>query len=413
MSMVPSSYSFSDLMIELAKEGAIPIGRIDEAVTRILVMKARMGLFADPLRGLKASTRVGDPASRAAALAAARESIVLLKNEKGTLPLAATARVLITGPTADSLPALNNGWTITWQGDRNAAYPKDRLTVRAALESALGSRASYVPGAAYDKEIDIAAAVAAARNADVVVACLGELAYAETPGDINDLALPEAQIRLARELIATGKPVVLVLLQGRPRLINQIADGAQAIVLGLNPGHEGGTAMADVLRGEVNPSGKLPVTYPRFPHALLTYDRKAFQDQETSFGGKSFRSQYEFGFGLSYTTFAYSDLVVTPESGRLDAPTRVQVTIRNTGARPGAEVVQLYVSDHVASVTPPVKRLKRFVKVPLAPGESRQIGFQLSRSDLTFIGADLKPIAEPGAFSVLVGGLKKDFTRLP
>jgi beta-glucosidase len=411
MSMVPSSYSFSDLMMELAKEKAIPMSRIDEAVTRILVMKARMGLFDDPLRGVKAATRIGDPASRRLALDAARESIVLLKNDKGLLPLGAQARVLVTGPTADSLSALSNGWTITWQGDRDAAYPKDRPTVRGALQAALGDRVTYVPGASYDKEVDVAAAVAAARNADAVVLCLGEMAYAETPGDLNDMALPPAQIRLARELIATGKPVVLVLIEGRPRLIADVAEGAQAIVLGLNPSHEGGTAIADVLRGEVNPSGKLPITYPRFPNALLTYDRKAFQEQDTSFGGKGFRSQYEFGYGLSYTTFAYSDLSVTPESGALDAPTTVQVTVRNTGSRAGAEVVQLYVADPVATVTPPVKRLKRFVKVPLQPGESRTIAFQLSRSDLAFIGENLKPIAEPGAFTALVGGLKKDFTR--
>jgi beta-glucosidase len=411
MSMVPTDYSFADLLQQLVKSGAVPMARIDEAVTRILTLKARLGLFDDPLRGTKAPVESGSPEARRQGLAAARESIVLLKNARGVLPLPQSARVLVTGPTADSLPSLNNGWTMTWQGDKKDLYPADRPTIRRALETRLGGRVSYVAGTDYSKEIDIGAARSAAGQVDAVVLCLGEPPYAETPGNIDDLELPEAQIRLAREVAAAGRPVILVLVEGRPRLIRRVVDASQAIVLGLNPGFEGGQAIADVLTGQVNPSGRLPITYPRDPNALRTYDHKAFEEQDTSFGLKAFQPQFEFGFGLSYTTFEYSGLTVTPADGPLTAATDVTVTVRNVGSQPGAEVVQLYLAQKAASVTPPVKRLRRFVKVPLGAGESRAITFRLTRNDLTFIGGDGKRTAEPGSFAVLVGSLKQEMTR--
>jgi beta-glucosidase len=411
MSMVPSDYSFADLLQQLVKSGAVPMTRIDEAVTRILTMKARMGLFDDPLRGTKASVESGSAEARRLALTAARESIVLLKNARGALPLAPGARVLVTGPAADSLLPLNNGWTITWQGDKKELYPTDRPTIRRALETRLGARVSYVPGSEFTKDTDAQAAKAAASQSDAVVLCLGEPPYAETPGNIDDLELPDAQIRLAREVAAAGRPVILVLVEGRPRLIRRIADATQAIVLGLNPGYEGGQAIADVLTGTVNPSGRLPITYPRDPNGLRTYDHKAFEEQDTSFGGKAFQPQFEFGFGLSYTSFEYSGLSVTPAAGALAAPTDVSVTVRNVGSQPGAEVVQLYLAQKSASVTPPVKRLKRFVKVPLGGGESRTITFHLTRDDLTFVGRDGKRVAEPGSYTVLVGTLKQEIAR--
>ncbi|HEX5475253.1 MAG TPA: glycoside hydrolase family 3 N-terminal domain-containing protein [Vicinamibacterales bacterium] len=414
MSMVPSDYRFSDLLLQLVQEGAVPMSRVDDAVTRILTMKARLGLFADPLRGTQSGTEVGSAASRATALEAARESIVLLKNEQHVLPLAAASHVLVTGPTADSLVSLDNGWTLTWQGDRAAAYPKDRLTIRGAIEKRLGTaNVTYVPGSEYDKPIDAAAAASAARQADAVVLCLGEKSYAETPGNIDDLTLPEPQLELAREVAAAGKTVVLVLVEGRPRVISAVADAMRGIVLGLNPGLEGGTAIADVLFGDVNPSGKLPITYPRYPNALLTYDHKAFEEQDTSFGLSAFRPQFEFGFGLSYTTFGYSGLTVTPATATPDTPIDVAVTVRNTGQRAGAEVVELFVADQVASLTPPVKRLKRFARVTLDPGASQELHFHLTRDDLSFIGPDLKPTVEPGTFTAMVGGMKEDFILKP
>jgi beta-glucosidase len=414
MSMVPSELSFADLLVELVEEGAVPLSRIDEAVGRILTMKARLGLFEDPLRGLEVKTQVGSAEARQLALDAARESLVLLKNERGLLPLSASARVLVSGPTADSLPALNNGWTLTWQGDRPELYPRDRPTILGALRARLGAaQVSHVAGASYDKELDVAGAVQAARQADVVVLCLGELTYAETPGNIDDLALPDAQLRLAQALASTGKPLVLVLVQGRPRLIRTIADAAGAILLALNPGHEGGRALADVLAGDVNPSGRLPISYPRFANALRTYDHKAFEEQDTGFGLKAYQPQFDFGAGLSYTRFEYSDLRLAastlPAAGRLT----LTVNVRNAGARAGSEVVQLYVSDHVASLTPPVKRLRRFAKLALQPGESRELRFELPVRELAFVGPDGHARLEPGTFSALVGGLKQDFSVQP
>ena len=408
MSMVPSDYSFSDLLKQLVTEGAVPMARIDDAVKRILTMKARLGLFADPLRGIATPpAAVGSPASRDTALRAARESLVLLKNANNTLPLGRSARVLVTGPTADSRPSLNNGWTITWQGDRAEAYPRDRLTIRGAIEqrAAGAANVTFVPGAEFDRPLDINAAVTAAHAADVVVLCLGEKSYAETPGNIDDLTLPEAQLRLARELSATGKPIVLVLVEGRPRVINTIADATAAILLALNPGSEGGVAIADVLFGDVNPSGKLPITYPRSVNALLTYDHKAFEEQDTSFGLTAFKPQFEFGSGLSYTTFEYSALTATASGS---AGIDVTVTVRNTGRRAGAEVVQVYTSQRAGEVTPPVRRLRRFAKVTLEPGESRQLRFALSKADLSYIGAAGKPVLTAGTYTVLAGGLKQD-----
>src|SRR5581483_2700759 len=269
---------------------------IDDAVSRVLMMKARLGLFDDPMRGKESGTSVGSTESRALALQAARESIILLKNG-GTLPLDQNARALVAGPTCDSLPSLNNGWTITWQGDRKAEYP-DRPTIRRAIAEKLGGRAIYASGE------DVTAAVDAAQRRDVIVLCLGEPSYAETPGNIDDLSLPDEQLRLAHALAATRKPIVLVLVEGRPRIVRPIVDAASAIVLALNPGMEGGTAIADVLVGQVNPSGKLPITYPRFANALTTYDRKASEDPGPSPSPTmGYSPQFEFGSGLSYTTF--------------------------------------------------------------------------------------------------------------
>jgi beta-glucosidase len=410
MSMVPSDYSFSDLLLQLATEGAVPMSRIDEAVRRILTMKARLGLFGAPAAPASEPADIGSPASRAVARRAAQESIVLEKNASAVLPLRPGARVLVTGPTADSLPSLNNGWTITWQGNRPDLYPADRHTIRAALAARLGDRATYVPGATFDKEEDIAAAASAAAQSDAVVLCLGEMSYAETPGNIDDLSLPAAQLRLADAVLSAGKPVVLVMVEGRPRLIDTIADRAAGILIALNPGLVGGDALADVLLGDVNPSGRLPLTYPRSANALLTYDHKAFEEQDTTFGLKAFHPQFEFASGLSYTTFEYSDLTVPGESVTFDHGIDASVVVRNTGARAGTEVVALFVADRVASVTPPVKRLRRFVRVDLGPGESRTVSFHLTRDDLSFVGRENTWIAEPGVFSLMVGGLSRDIT---
>jgi beta-glucosidase len=261
-----------------------------------------------------------------------------------------------------------------------------------------------------DEEVDIPAAVRAARDADVVVLCLGEGTYTETPGNITDLTLPDPQLRLAAAIEATGKPVVIVLVEGRPRVISPIADGARAILMAYNPGNEGGTAIADVLTGNYNPSGRLPFTYPRSANNLFNYDRKLFEDTDTSFGNLATRPQFEFGEGLSYTTYTYSNLRVTPKSVPAGGTVNVRLTVTNTGARAGRETVILYVRDEVASISPPGKRVRRFAKISLEPGQSRDLTFTLRPDDLSFVGADNRTIVEPGDFDVLVGSLTDKFT---
>jgi len=410
MSMVPSDYSFSDLLLQLVQEGKVPVSRIDEAVRRILTVKYQLGLFDDPLRGINSNTVIGSKESRQASLEAARESITLLKNENSTLPLSKTARVLVTGPNADSLIPLNNGWSYTWQGDRASAYPKDHATILKAIQEKIGAGlVTYVPGTTTDHEMDIAKAADAAAKADAVVVCIGEWAYAETPGNIVDISLPDAQLALVHKLEETKKPVILVLTEGRPRLIRTIVDPAKAIVMAYNPSNEGGVAIADVLFGDVNPSGKLPITYPRWPNHLFTYDHKVFAGEDEEKGKLQGEPQFEFGFGLSYTSFAYSDLHVSPAIGSGNGTIHVDVTVKNTGAREGKEVVELYLNEKDASVTPPLKRLKRFAKISLKPGGSRRVAFELTPDDLSFIGADNKRVVEPGTFDVAIGGLKQSF----
>ena len=258
-----------------------------------------------------------------------------------------------------------------------------------------------------EAEVDIPAAVRAAGAADVIVLCLGEGSYTETPGNIPDLTLGEPQRKLAEAIEATGKPVVLVLVEGRPRTINRIADNASAVLMAYNPGNEGGQAVADVLFGDFNPCGKLPFTYPRFPNGLMTYDHKEFETER--FDNAGIRPQFEFGDGLSYTTFSYKDLRLNQKTIGKNDQLSVSVTVTNGGRRAGKEVVQLYVSDLVASLSPAGKRLKRFAKIYLEPGQNRTLTFKLRADDLSFIGADNKPVVEPGEFEVRIAGLKDRF----
>lgn len=426
MSMVPSDYSFSDALVALVKENQVPVSRIDEAVRRILRVKYELGLFENAMPDTSLARGFGSAESRAVSLQAARESMTLLKNENNILPLAKNTKVLVTGPTADSLISLNNGWTYVWQGSEQGLYPKDRATIRQAIADKVGAEnMTYVPGTRItrppnttsnntptnvEEEVDIAAAVRAARDVDAVVLCLGEGSYTETPGNIPDLTLAEPQLKLAEAIQATGKPIVLVLVEGRPRIISRIADRTQGILLAYNPGNEGGTAIADVLFGDHNPSGKLPFTYPRTPNTLLTYDHKQFETEDPAFSSPAFKPQFDFGQGLSYTTFAYSNLQLDKKTIAANGDVSIKVTVTNTGKRAGKETVLLYLRDVVASLTPAGKRVKRFAKVSLEPGQSRTLAFKLNRDDFSFIGADNKPTVEPGDFMVMVGGLTDKFT---
>ena len=426
MSMVPLDYSFADHLIALVKEGAVPQSRIDQAVRRILRVKFELGLFEKPVPTAALKARFALPESRQVSLQAARESLTLLKNANNILPLAKTTKVLVTGPTSDSMISLNNGWSYVWQGSEESLYPKDRPTIRKAIEEKVGAaNVTFVQGTKItrpagstsnntptdkEEEVDIAAAVSAAQNVDVIVLALGEGSYCETPGNVTDLTIGEPQIKLAEALKATGKPIVMVLVEGRPRIINRIADSANAILMAYNPSNEGGTAIADVLFGDVNPSGKLPFTYPRTPNGLINYDHKPFETEDTAFGNMAFKPQFEFGEGLSYTTFAYSDLRLGKQVITANEELPVSVTVTNTGSRAGKEAVLVYVSDLVASISPPRRRLRRFAKISLEPGQSRTLTFKLRRDDLSFIGADNKPVAEPGEFDVRVGGISQRFT---
>lgn len=408
MCMVPGDYSFTRDLIELVKEGKVPMSRIDEACGRILTLKYQLGLFDNPYPNKSLRAHFATPEAAVVNLQAAQEAMTLLKNDGDLLPLRKSARVLVTGPSANRLSVLNGGWTYTWQGDREDLLPKDKLSILKAIVAKIGANnVNFLPGSAYATAVDIPAAVKAAKKADVVIACLGEEAYCETPGNIVDLTLPDAQLDLVNALVKTGKPVVLVLAEGRPRIIRPVVEGVKAILLAWLPGMEGGRAVADVLFGDANPSGKLPVTYPRYPNDLVLYDHLW---TENTGGTNTYNPQWPFGHGLSYTTFAYSNLALDKTSLGKGEVVTVSVSVTNTGKIAGKETVQLYLSDLVASLAPPNKRLKGFRKIELAPGESKTITFTLSADEMSFIGLDGKPVLEPGDFKVTIAGLSQTFS---
>lgn len=412
MAMVPMDTRFPVLLKELVEEGEVPMSRIDESVTRILAVKYALGLFEHPYYDFSEYPDFGSDKHIALAKQAAQESIVLLKNEKRLLPLSNPANVLVTGPTAHSLRSLNGGWTGTWQGDDPKYYNTNALTILDALTDRLGEgKVDYVPGTTFNKEVDIQAAAQAAKNKDVAIICLGESSYTEKPGDLNDLNLPMPQSKLVEAIAATGTPVVLVLAEGRPRVARSAIARSDAVLGAFLPGDYGGEAIADVILGTVNPGGKLPFTYPRYANALLTYDHRGTDLIDTKFGENAFQPQFEFGHGLSYTRFQYSDLKLdkTEVSLGKGEELTVSVMVSNKGRRSGYETIQLYATDQVASITPSVRRLRDFKKINLDAGESRLLTFQLSLRDLAFVGLNQVWVTEPGKFKVSIGGLEAEF----
>jgi len=399
MSMVPFDFSFAELLLDLAQTGEVPLWRIDEAVGRILTVKFKAGLFDSQRPLLPVAGNFATTEAKATNRQAAHESIILAKNQNGLLPLAKTAKILVTGPTADSLSVLNGGWTITWQGDTEHLYPKDKPTVLAALRQKSSGLITFLPGSTFTAEHDLAAATAAAPHHDAVLLCLGEKPYTETPGNIDTLDLEPAQLKLAEALLGTGKPVILLMLGGRPRTITPIAERAAAVVLGFLPGMEGGAAIADILYGDYNPDGKLPLSYPRHSNAVTPYDYKPSE----AFEQNRYRPLYPFGHGLSYTTFTSHGLTVDQPRLRQGANQTVTVHVSNTGTRAGQETVLLYLNDVAASVTRPNRQLKAFQKISLVPGQSKTVSFTLTPADFSFIGLDLKRRVEPGEFKVMVG----------
>lgn len=419
MSMIPYDYKeFCTDLIALVNEGKVSQERIDDAVRRILRVKYEIGIFDTPVTYLKDYPKFASAEFEKAAYNTAAESITLLKNKNNILPLKKNAKVLLTGPNANSMRVLNGGWTYTWQGERTDEYAAKYNTILEALQKKLGANnVTYVPGVAYkmkgqyfeDSIVNITAAVKAAANVDYVLLCIGENSYTETPGNTNDLTLSENQIALATALYKTGKPVVLILSEGRPRIINKIEPGASAILDIFLPGNSGGNALADILAGNVNPSGKLPITYPRFVNNLVGYIHKPSEGSGNPQGGNT-NPQWPFGFGLSYTTFSYSNLTVDRNSFSPDETANISVTVTNKGSKAGKEVVQLFISDVIASLTPDVKRLRAFEKISLNPGESKTVSFKLPMKDLAFVGLDNQKHLEEGDFKIQIADLTSNFT---
>lgn len=409
MSMVPYDYSFYDALLQLVEDGEVPMKRIDEAVTEILRVKYMLGLFEKPYPTRNLVYSVGSESSRQINRQAAQEAMTLLKNDGDLLPLAKDRKVLVTGPTANKLSVLNSGWTFTWQGDKEELYPQDKNTILEAIQEKVGEgNVTYVDAVTFDKEIDIAKAVEAAAGVDAIVACIGESAYCETPGNIDDLTMSGPQLNLVEALAKTGKPVVLVLVEGRPRVIRTIVDDAKAILMAYTPGVEGGQAVADVLFGDANPSGKLPLTYPKCAGGFVWYD---YRNSEIS-GGNKYDPQWPFGFGLSYSKIVCHGLRLDLSELSPKDTLTATVEVTNNSDRPAKEIVHLYLSDVVASVTPPVKTLKGFQKVDLGPKATQTVRFTLTWDDLSFIGRDNKPVVEPGEFKVLVGDMSVSFTAV-
>ncbi|WP_347989612.1 glycoside hydrolase family 3 N-terminal domain-containing protein [Methylomonas sp. AM2-LC] len=405
MSMVPFNYSFYDLLLELAHSGEVPLSRIDEAVTRILRVKFATGLF-NPHPLINEAEYFDTPAANAVNRQAAEESIILAKNDQQLLPLPKTASILVTGPAANLLSVMNGGWTITWQGDKEELYPQNKLTLLQAIQKKTTGQVSYVGGKAFGDEINIEQVVSAARNHDYIILALGEKPYTETPGNIDSLNLDDNQLKLAHDVLATGKPVILVTLGGRPRIITPIAEKAAAVVLGFLPGMEGGEVLADILFGDVNPSGKLPISYPRNTNDIVPYDHKPME----SFEFNQYRPLYAFAHGLSYTRFETNGLTLNKNKIKLGESIDVSVKVKNIGQLTGKEVVMVYLHDKAASVTRPTRQLKAFKKVELKPGQQQTLQFTLTADDMSFIGVDMKRIVEPGEFKVMVGTETAEFT---
>ena len=406
MSMVPMKLDFADYLVELVNEKEVSMERIDDAVRRILRVKFRTGIFETPITPLANYPKFGSEEFTNHAYEAAKESVTLLKNTKNVLPLSKNAKVLFTGVGANSINALNGAWTHTWQGQEERFNTVGKKTIFEAAKSIVGEKASYIQGTNYDAAIDIDKAVAAARKSDVIVVCLGELPATEKVGDIVDLNLPQAQKDLVKALAKTGKPIVAVLLQSRPRVISDIEPLFAAVLEGYWPGDEGGRAIAETIFGDNNPSGKLPFTYPRNSNDLVTYDHKFAETKDKNFGFNAFNPQWQFGDGLSYTTFEYSNLQVNDTV--FNSEVKVTVTVTNTGTRDGKEAVLLFSEDHVASITPSVKRLRKFEKINLKAGESKEVSFVVTAKDLAFLDAKFNWITEEGKFSLMVKNLKKD-----
>ena len=421
MIMEPYSCDACGYLVELVKEGKIPMSRIDDACRRVLRMKYRLDLFKNPTQKLKNYPKFGGEEFAKLALEGATESMVLLKNEGNILPLQHGKKILLTGPNANQMRCLDGGWSYTWQGHRADEFAGKYNTIYEAFCNEYGKENVILnQGVTYNEkgkyweenEPQIQGAVAAAKDADVIVACIGENSYTETPGNLTDLWLSENQRNLVKELAKTGKPVVLVLNEGRPRLIADIEPLAQGIINILIPGNMGGDALANLVSGKSNFSGKMPYTYPKEINSLANYDFKKSEEVGTMEGAYDYNAkitqQWGFGYGLSYTTYKYSNLKVSQSDFRHGDIIKVSVDVKNTGKVAGKESVLLFSSDLIASMVPDGRRLRAFDKVELQPGETKTVTFELKADDLAFVGWNGKWRLEEGDFKLMIADQSAD-----
>ena len=421
MIMEPYSCDACGYLVELVKEGKIPMSRIDDACRRVLRMKYRLDLFKNPTQKLKNYPKFGGEEFAKLALEGATESMVLLKNEGNILPLQHGKKILLTGPNANQMRCLDGGWSYTWQGHRADEFAGKYNTIYEAFCNEYGKENVILnQGVTYNEkgkyweenEPQIQGAVAAAKDADVIVACIGENSYTETPGNLTDLWLSENQRNLVKALAQTGKPVILVLNEGRPRLIADIEPLAQGIVNILIPGNMGGDALANLVSGKSNFSGKMPYTYPKEINSLANYDFKKSEEVGTMEGAYDYNAkitqQWGFGYGLSYTTYKYSNLKVSQSDFRHGDIIKVSVDVKNTGKVAGKESVLLFSSDLIASMVPDGRRLRAFDKVELQPGETKTMIFELKADDLAFVGWNGKWRLEEGDFKLMIADQSAD-----
>ena len=416
MAMEPYDLNYCTLLKELVQEKKVPMSRIDDAVRRVLRLKFRLGLFDHPNTLLKDYPLFGSKEHALIALHAAEESEVLLKNKDNILPLPQGKKLLVTGPNANSMRCLNGGWSYSWQGHLTDRFADKYNTIYEAICNKFGADhvrleqgVTYKPEGAYmeENEPEIEKAVAAARNVDIIIACIGENSYCETPGNLSELTISANQSKLVKALAATGKPIILILNEGRPRIINELEPLADAVIDILLPGNYGGDALANILAGDVNPSAKMPYTYPRHEAALTTYDYRVSEEMDKMEGAYDYNAvvsvQWPFGYGLSYTTFEYSNFQTDKSSFTTGDGLHFSIDVTNTGKYAGKEVVMLFSSDLVASLTPENRRLRAFKKVELQPGETQTVTLSIKGSDLAFVNSDGQWVLEQGDFRMQCG----------
>jgi beta-glucosidase len=402
MCMVPNDFEFARHLIELVKEGKITEARLNESVRRILVMKRDLGLFANAMPpSLKDFPDFGSAKHQQAARETAEESITLLKNDN-ILPLSKSANVLVCGPAANSLTLINGAWTRTWQGTDEKYEDASRNTIFEAMQL-LNPKTQFAAGAGLDSLANVSEILSKASSADVVVVCLSEMPSTEKPGDIEELSMPAGQRELVKQLSKTGKPIVLVLVENRPRIIHDIVPLCKGVVMAYQPGDLGSDALARILFGDVNPSGKLPFTYPAHEQSLLTYDHKFSETLDPKFGNTAYAPEWPFGFGMSYSKLNYGPMILSRSDLSGNGSITVTIDVTNTSAMDARETVLLFTRDHVASITPSVRKLRKFHKHVIKPNETMTYMFTLNASDLSFINKELKSVTEPGSFDIIIG----------